>query len=325
MTPPSAQNEPARQGPDKTVAVESGSYRAELAPRGAQLVRLQHEGRDLVRGATGGEADSPLYTGKVLAPWPNRVVDGRYTFAGEEHRLTLNEPERGHALHGLVHALDAEVAEHEVARVSFVHHLEEPPGYPFRLEVTSTYTLGEDGLECRITARNTGTVPAPYGCGSHPYLVAGPGPVDGWTLDLPAQEYLQVTEERLLPRGTAPVAGTGFDFRTPRGIGSSALDHAFTALTRDEQGLAHARVTGEDGSGLVLSWDASFGWVHVYTADRPGTGWHRRALAVEPTTCPPDAFNSGTDLVVLEPGQQHTAAWRLGAWSGDRARATVGE
>src|SRR4051794_41959529 len=48
-------------------------------------------------------ADAPAdsYRGKVLAPWPNRVRDGRYVFGGAEHRLGLNEPERGAALHGL--------------------------------------------------------------------------------------------------------------------------------------------------------------------------------------------------------------------------------
>ncbi len=28
-------------------------------------------------------------------------------------------------------------------------------------------------------------------------------------------------------------------------------------------------------------------------------------------TCPPDAFNSGTDLIRLEPGTQHTASWSI--------------
>src|SRR4051812_7503826 len=42
------------------------------------------------------------FAGRVLAPWPNRVRDGRYAFDGDEHRLELSEPERGNALHGLV-------------------------------------------------------------------------------------------------------------------------------------------------------------------------------------------------------------------------------
>jgi galactose mutarotase-like enzyme len=37
----------------------------------------------------------------------------------------------------------------------------------------------------------------------------------------------------------------------------------------------------------------------------------RRALAIEPMTCPPNAFRSGEALVTLEPGESHTAAWGL--------------
>lgn len=314
MSPATAPRpEAPQQEPDEILEIASGPYRGEVTALGAQLRRLTYDGRDLILGATAGEDHSPLYTGKVLAPWPNRVVDGRYTFAGESHRLPVNEPDRGHALHGLVHPLRAQVAEHTADRVVFVHRLEDAPGYPFRLEVTTTYTVDADGLACRIVARNTGSVPAPYGCGSHPYLVAGPGPVDGWTLGVPAKEYLRVTEDRLLPLGTAPVEGTPFDLRSPRTIGGTVLDHAFTALDRDDTGLAAVRVTGPEGTGVQIRWDGAFGWVHVFTADKPDATWHRRALAVEPTTCPPDAFNSGVDLVVLEPGAEHAATWWLSA------------
>ncbi|KWX09966.1 galactose mutarotase, partial [Carbonactinospora thermoautotrophica] len=54
-------------------------------------------------------------------------------------------------------------------------------------------------------------------------------------------------------------------------------------------------------------------WVQVHTADRPEPRFDRAGLAVEPMTCPPDAFNSGTDLVVLEPGAAHAASWTIGA------------
>jgi aldose 1-epimerase len=53
--------------------------------------------------------------------------------------------------------------------------------------------------------------------------------------------------------------------------------------------------------------------VQVHTADRPEPEHDRVGLAVEPMTCPPDAFRSGTDLVVLEPGASHEASWRIEA------------
>ena len=65
----------------------------------------------------------PLYRGAVIAPWPNRVVDGRYTFDGRIHQLPLNEPDRGHALHGLAHWVRWAVASAGPDRVRLEHHL----------------------------------------------------------------------------------------------------------------------------------------------------------------------------------------------------------
>src|SRR3954451_3098157 len=40
--------------------------------------------------------------GTTLAPWPNRLRDGRYSFNGKDHQLALSEPAKGNAIHGLV-------------------------------------------------------------------------------------------------------------------------------------------------------------------------------------------------------------------------------
>jgi len=61
----------------------------------------------------------------------------------------------------------------------------------------------------------------------------------------------------------------------------------------------------EAGSTVVLSAEAP--WVQVYTAEHLG----RRGVAVEPMTCPPDAFNSGRDLVELEVGRSHSFSYSL--------------
>jgi aldose 1-epimerase len=53
--------------------------------------------------------------------------------------------------------------------------------------------------------------------------------------------------------------------------------------------------------------------VQVHTGDRPEPADHRRGLAVEPMTCPPDAFTSGVDLVHLGPGESHEASWSIAA------------
>ena len=44
-----------------------------------------------------------------------------------------------------------------------------------------------------------------------------------------------------------------------------------------------------------------------------GSRHHRTGLALEPMTCPPDAFNSGEGVVGLERGRPVTTKWRIGA------------
>jgi len=68
---------------------------------------------------------------------------------------------------------------------------------------------------------------------------------------------------------------------------------------------------GPDGSGVACWADDAFHWWQVFTGDTLHGARHRRSLAVEPMTCPPDAFNSGTDLLLIEPGDSTTASWTI--------------
>ena len=54
---------------------------------------------------------------------------------------------------------------------------------------------------------------------------------------------------------------------------------------------------------MTLWADERFGHVMAYTGDtlEPPEA-RRRAIALEPMTCPPDAFRSGTDVTVIRPG-----------------------
>jgi aldose 1-epimerase len=56
--------------------------------------------------------------------------------------------------------------------------------------------------------------------------------------------------------------------------------------------------------------DAAFAYAMVYTADHDSDPARRRsAVAVEPMTCAPDAFNTGNGLRVLEPGEALVGRW----------------
>ena len=88
------------------------------------------------------------------------------------------------------------------------------------------------------------------------------------------------------------------------------IDHAFTDVFGD-RGAATVTLTTPDGSGVGMTWGADAPWVQIFTSDQPGIEWDRQAVAVEPMTCAPDAFNSGLDLAWLEPGERLETTQRI--------------
>ncbi|MFF2296131.1 aldose 1-epimerase family protein [Arthrobacter sp. NPDC058127] len=288
----------------------SGDYAASIVQRSGALRQLTFRGRDLVVPFPSGEP-IPDYRGIIAAPWPNRIADGSYRHDSAVLHLPLNEPARRTALHGLVFDQLWTLQAGSADTLSLGYELAASAGYPFRLSLQVDYRLDGDGLHTTVTARNLGERTAPYGVCPHPYLLAGPAPLDDWTLELPAESFMEVTADRLLPLGTRAVAGHEFDFRTPRTIGATEIDHAFTDIAFDDDGTARMVVRDPSGTGVGMSWDRNSPWLQVHTADKPTPLPNRLGLAVEPMTCPPDAFNSGQDLARLEAGSVHEAQWTI--------------
>ncbi|QQS43448.1 galactose mutarotase [Candidatus Roizmanbacteria bacterium] len=228
--------------------------------------------------------------GDFLAPFPNRVCDGIYTFEGETYQLYPNETARGHALHGFLMKKACELvsqderAESTVAvfRTTFIKG--EFQGYPFDLEMTLTFTLKETALDIEITAKNTGTTNAPYGIGWHPYLTAGKK-IDDCKLRIPAKKIMEVrTDKELIPTGKLLENEFGPELKT---IGATQLDTCFTDL------VDHT-VKFEN---IELWMEESMQYFQSYTPEE------RLSIAVEPMSCAPDAFNNGLGLITLEPGK----------------------
>ena len=117
------------------------------------------------------------------------------------------------------------------------------------------------------------------------------------------------SDERGLPTGRSAVAGTEYDFTEPRAIGATRLDNCFTDLERDD-GVARVELRSPDGAGLTLWLDEAYGYVMLFTGD-PLPDVDRRSIAVEPMTCPPNAFRSGEALIRLEPGRSFTSTWGI--------------
>jgi aldose 1-epimerase len=253
-------------------------------------------------------AFSAGFHGAVLIPWPNRLAEGRYEFDGEQHQLPITEPARMTSLHGLSPWRSWSLVEQQPDRLVLSLALLPSPGYPFFLDTTVEYRLAEQGLEVRTTSRNVGDKPCPYAVGFHPWLSSGDATIDACTVSLDATQRF-VTDDRLLPVGEEAVAGTPFDFREPRKLGSLVIDDAFTGVMRTAEGIAWVKLAAPDGRTAAIWMDASFDYWQLCSGDVLPPHQARRSLAAEPMTAAPNAFVSGRGLRRLEPGESVTTTW----------------
>jgi aldose 1-epimerase len=299
--------------------LESGAWRLTVVEVGGGMRALRHDDWDVLDGygvdrmCNGGR-------GQVLLPWPNRIDGGRYTFDGQPYQVSLTEPLRGNAIHGLTRWSSWRPVERSGARVVLEHALDPSPGYPFSLSLRVHYELAAQGLTVRTSVTNVGVARCPVGAGFHPYFTCGPpgAVVDASFLRVPATEYL-VTDARGIPTGRATVKGTPFDFRSERVIGDLVIDHAFTGLARDPEGCARVELGSADARRRVTVWlDASYGYVQVFTGDTLPPAERRLGVAIEPMTCPANAFATGESLRVLSPGESWRSAWGVALSRKDR-------
>jgi aldose 1-epimerase len=278
----------------------AGAHEATIAEVGAGLREYRFDGVDVT--VPYGEAFlPPKGNGGVLVPWPNRLRGGEYTFGGRKFQLPLTEPANRNAIHGLARWTRWTPLAIEPSWVTLAVDLVPQTGWIFEVRVEVTYALhAETGLSVTTVARNTGGWPAPFGIGFHPYFSTHGAKLADVTVELPAEQRI-IMDAAQLPVGDQHVGGTAYDLRRGRKLHTLRLDDAFTGLT---SGVAEVR---SHNGGAAIWFDESFRYAQVFTVEEltPGVP----GVAIEPMTCPPDAFNSGESLIVLEPGASWTGTW----------------
>jgi aldose 1-epimerase len=298
-----------RPASGEQIEIEFEGQRAVVVEVGGGLRSYSAGAREILDGYAVDEM-CPSGRGQALIPWPNRIEDGSYEFDGRSHQLPIDDVDENDAIHGLVRWAAWSVEERDPHRVVMGHVIHPRPGFPFALSLAIEYVLSAEGLGVTVTATNIGDRTCPYGCGAHPYLQLGAPAVDSLNLQVPAHTVLR-SNDRGLPVAAEPVAGTALDFRQARPIGSTQLDNAFTDLARDGDGRARVSLSDPAGAESVTLWmDENYDYVMLFTGD-PLPDVARRSLAVEPMTCPPNAFRSGESLISLEPGRSITSRWGI--------------
>ena len=312
-------------GFDAVELVDGRGARALLARRGATLLdwRVSHRGEwvPLTDGYT-HPAELASQNGVrngIMAPFPNRVADARYAFAGREHDLLPQAPAGQRLIyHGFLRKLDMDVAQlregEAGAAVVFTAHIRpgDFPGYPYDLDLSVEVSLDARGIALTLTATNRGVAPAPYAAGWHPYFRLGNAELDSLELTIPACQVIATGDDLIpLPGEEAYVplaARPTLDFRRPRPIGNQVLDLCYTDLQPCADGLIRSRLHDPATGRRLTVWQRG-GLTHLFTGDTLARD-PRRAIAIEPVEAMTNAFNRPelAEAISLAAGASRTFA-----------------
>ncbi len=285
-----------------------GTHASEAVVRslGASLNGLTIDGRAIIPADTEA-ARERWFGGFTLAPWPNRLRGAHWSLDGIEYRAQAND-DHGHALHGLVHHRDFDVAGFTTSSILMAHTLGADAAYPWPLRIEVSYALGPNGLTCTIGATNLADRRLPVAVGVHPYLAYD----DACTITVPAKAVCD-NDATLIPTG-ALLSPDTVDVvpSAPVRMADLSLDHCFTQLTREGDGLARTRITYGDGSGAEVWQDAAMPYLQLFTKrDFPWAAPGLHGIGIEPQTAPANALQTGTDLHWLEPSESWTVRWGI--------------
>jgi aldose 1-epimerase len=279
--------------PVEAVTLSNGhGMKARVLAWGAILQQLIVPGRkgpaDVVLGYDGmeGYLKAPNYFGATVGRYANRIAKGRFTLDGKAYQLAVNDGPN--ALHGGLKGFDKQLwtiakvsSGADSASVTFTRTSPDgEEGYPGTLQLSATFTLTE-GNELRVDYRATTDKPTIANVTNHSYFnLAGPASGRSATelvVTMPADSYTPV-DKTLIPTGEfRSVAGTPFDFRSPRRVADRVRDGLDEQL-RIGRGYDHnwvvTRAPTADVHRMALVEDPVSGRVMEILSNQPGVQFY---------------------------------------------------
>ncbi|MEZ8612641.1 aldose 1-epimerase [Vibrio sp. 10N.222.51.C8] len=240
-----------------------------------------------------------------LFPFPNRLNLGRYSFDNQNHQLPANFPWSDHAVHGLLYnqpfSITNSVANEELASVTMQYQTSSlHPAFPFAFNLEVTFTIDITGkLTSSTTVSNLGDSAFPFGDAWHPYFSLGTELAQCGLAMSPCSE---VIHENDLPNGEKHA----FDrLSLDDSLTNQSLNHCFEFDSKTTNQLAFTR--SDSSAAIRYQQDESYPFVQLYTPTS------EQSIAIEPMTCPADAFNNQIGLLTLSPNQSQTFTWQCQA------------
>ena len=319
------------KGVSATIIALGASIQALRMPEKAGKIDDVQIGYDTIDGYL----TKPEFFGATVGRVANRIAKGRYTLDGRAYSAPVNNGPN--SLHGGTKGFDkvlwdvTEVKSGPVASVTLRYVSPDGDmGYPGTLTTYATYSLDEAN-RLTIEYRATTDAPTVVNISNHAYWnlagVGSPRGAMGHVVTIPADRFTPTDATSIPTGGHRSVAGTAFDFRTPRAIGDRVrdasdpqieygrgYDHNWVigdAVTRDEHLMARV-VEPVSGRGFEL-WSNQPG-LQFYSGNFfDGTIKAKKnailrmgdAIVMEPQIFPDAPNQKGFPSVRLAPGQTY--------------------
>ena len=279
-----------------------------------------------------GYLDGHPFFGCIVGRYGNRIANGLFTLDGTSYELAKNNGPNH--LHGGIEGFDKRVwtasssdtAEGPQLVLTYTSPDGEE-GYPGTLDAKVTYLLGADN-NLVMTYEATTDAPTIVNLTNHTYFNlrdGGESLILDHELTLHADAYTPV-DETLIPTGEiTPVAGTPFDFSTPRAIGEridsdheqiqfgGGYDHNYV-VNEAPNGLRQVAEVYEPSTGRVLLVSSTEPGVQFYSGNflngevigKEGSAYQKRSGFCLETQHYPDSPNQPQfPSTVLRPGETY--------------------
>ncbi len=285
--------------------LSSGTYASIIPGCGAILtsfnILLRGQLLNVIDGFTGPEDFEKNVTAGgfkscKLSPFACRIKDSVYTFNGAHYvadKFLLGR----NALHGLIYdapfsILEQGADENSASLVLQYAYQAEEKGYPFKYDCVVSYQLKKNNeLLISTSIQNRDTVNIPVQDGWHPYFTLGK-PIDELELTLRSIEQVDFDAE-IIPTGEMiPFR----DFYDGEKLGSRSFDDCFLLDPAAVQPMCSLKDT-DNGVLIEIKPGKNYPYLQLYTPP------HRKSIAIENLSAPPDTFNNGVNLIVLAPGE----------------------
>jgi galactose mutarotase-like enzyme len=280
------------------------TFAPQLAMVGASFRYRDQELLVLRPGGLDAYADGATMGIPLLYPWANRLAAGAHQVAGRDVVADASSPAQkadgnGTPIHGVIPVeLPFEVREASLRSLRAELHSSHSPAlegcFPFPHTVSVTATVTDSALRIETTVRAHTDGPVPVSFGYHPYLHLPGVPRDEWEIDAPAATHI-VTDHLAVPTGEleqAPIPAGPLAGRT--------YDDGYTDIA---DGAQFALTGG--GLRLTVRWLEGYRYAQVWAPTDP------QVVCYEPMTAPTNALATGTGLRILQPGEEHRAAFEI--------------